>query len=429
MDFHFLHAADIHLDSPLRGLAAYEGAPVDRFRNATRAALERLVAQAIDGGAAFVVIAGDLFDGDWRDFSTGLFLARQLERLRAAGIRVVILAGNHDADSRITRSLPWPDNVHRFRTDRVETLEIAELGVALHGQGFATAAITTNLAGTYPPPIPGRLNIGVLHTALEGHAAHASYAPCRLAQLTGHGYDYWALGHVHERAILSQAPWVAYPGNLQGRHARETGPKGCLSVTVRDGGIVSVEPVDLDVVRWLHAEADVAAAADADAVEELTVHAIARALAEEAGGRPAAVRVTLRGCTPAHGALAMGFDQLEQALRARAMGLAEDCWLERIRLETGPPAEPDAEAVAEGGDLLGVLLAEAETDPDLAAALAEALRPLKEKLPADLLPADPQVPAEEAPLVSALRDGDMVQLISRIRPDLSALAGSAAETV
>ena len=225
MEFHFLHAADIHLDSPLRGLSAYEGAPVDQFRNATREAFRNLVTRAIETRAAFIVIAGDLYDGDWPDFSTGLFLVKELERLNQAGIRAVVLFGNHDADNRITKSLPWPDNAYRFNHKKPETIVFEDLGVALHGQSFARMDVSENLAELYPAPVSGRLNIGVLHTALEGNARHATYAPCSLNQLRNHGYAYWALGHVHAHEVLSRDPWVVFPGNIQGRHIRETGAK------------------------------------------------------------------------------------------------------------------------------------------------------------------------------------------------------------
>jgi DNA repair exonuclease SbcCD nuclease subunit len=105
----FLHAADIHLDSPLTGLERYEGAPVEELRGATRRALENLVELAIERELDFVLIAGDLYDGDWKDHNTGLFFVDRMNRLREAAIPVVIISGNHDAANRMTRSLRRPD--------------------------------------------------------------------------------------------------------------------------------------------------------------------------------------------------------------------------------------------------------------------------------------------------------------------------------
>ncbi len=426
MDFRFLHAADIHLDSPLRGLSAYDGVAVERFRNATREAFRALIDHAIQAGVAFVVIAGDLYDGDWPDFGTGLFLVRELERLRGAGIRAVILYGNHDAQNRITRSLPWPDTAKPFRHDRPDRIPFDDLGVVLHGQSFARMDVTANLVEAYPPPEAGRLNIGVLHTALEGDARHARYAPCRLDQLCRHGYDYWALGHVHAHAILHRDPWVVFPGNLQGRHIREAGPKGCVAVTVRDGRIAAVEPVVLDVARWLAAEADVAGCDDLDQLQARCTAALDDAVLAGAEGRPAAIRLTIRGATALHGTLPDRLDALENALRAALMAHG-DCWLESVRLRTSPPPVADAAGEGEAAGLLARLLGDAAAQPGLAEQLAGALRPLLDKLPADLIAEAIGDAAGEdggdAPLLAALKDGRIAAIIGAVLPDLLALGG------
>ncbi len=149
-DFRFLHTADIHLDSPLHGLSRYEGLPVDEIRGATRAAFDNLVQCAVDAAVDFVLIAGDLFDGDWRDMSTGLYFARAMGRLDQASIPVFLLSGNHDAASVVTRTIPWPPNVRQFGSRRAETHTLPDLGVAIHGQSFSTPAVTENLVLAYP---------------------------------------------------------------------------------------------------------------------------------------------------------------------------------------------------------------------------------------------------------------------------------------
>ena len=160
----FLHAADLHLDSPLRKLERYEGAPAETLRSATRGALDNLVALALDRAVDFVLIAGDIYDGSWRDYNTGLFFASRMSRLGEADIPVFLIAGNHDAASRMTRSLRLPENVHQFPVDRPDTVRLDRLGVAIHGQGFASPAVKENLAAAYPPAVPGYVNIGLLHT-------------------------------------------------------------------------------------------------------------------------------------------------------------------------------------------------------------------------------------------------------------------------
>lgn len=247
--FKFLHAADIHLDSPLLRLDVYEGAPAADIRGATRRAFENLVQTALAETVDFVLLAGDVYDGNWKDYNTGLHFASRLARLREAGIPVLLAAGNHDAASSISRSLRLPDSVRVFPHDRPATVVLEPVNVAVHGQGFGTPAVRVDLSRGYPPPVPGCFNVGLLHTAVNGREGHEPYAPCTLAALREKGYDYWALGHVHQHEVLSEAPLVVFPGNTQGRHARETGPKECVLVTVDDADRTAVDFRPLDIVR------------------------------------------------------------------------------------------------------------------------------------------------------------------------------------
>jgi DNA repair exonuclease SbcCD nuclease subunit len=257
--FRFIHAADPHLDSPLRGLEAHEGAPVETLRGATRKAFENLVNLAIDEAVNFVVIAGDLYDGDWKDYSTGLFFRGQMVKLQAKGIPVYLIAGNHDAASVISKKLTLPENVHVFSTRTAETMEVPGLAAVIHGRGFPHRAVPENLAVDYPAAVPGKFNLGLLHTSLTGRPDHDTYAPCSEQDLRNKGYAYWALGHIHQPEVISEDPWIVFAGNCQGRHARETGPRGCRLVTVKDSlEVASAEWRDLDVVRWQSVEVPLA---------------------------------------------------------------------------------------------------------------------------------------------------------------------------
>ena len=246
----FIHAADIHLDSPLIGLSAYPDAPVEMLRTATRRAFTNLCNKAIELEVDFMVIAGDLYDGSWKDFSTGIFFCKEMGRLNKVGIPVYVLYGNHDAASELTRTLQLPDNVKLFDFRKCSTFILAELNIALHGRSFKDAATTDNLAASYPMPIAGMFNIGVLHTALEGSSVHANYAPCTIAQLHGKGYDYWALGHVHEYHVIRGESMIVFPGNLQGRHVRETGARGAVMVHLDAQGNCHTDRLLVDVLRW-----------------------------------------------------------------------------------------------------------------------------------------------------------------------------------
>jgi DNA repair protein SbcD/Mre11 len=348
----FVHAADLHLDSPLGGLERYEGAPVERIRGATRRALENLVDLCLAEEVDFLLIAGDLFDGDWRDYATGLFLSAQMSRLREGGVRVFLVRGNHDAQSKITRRLDWPENVVELATGRPETVRDERLGLAVHGQGFASASVTEDLAAAYPDAERGLFNVGLLHTALSGRPGHASYAPCTVETLRGKGYDYWALGHVHLREVVCEDPFIVFPGNLQGRHARETGDKGATLVTVREGRVASLEHRPLDVVRWERLCVDAADATCGEDVVEQVRGDLERLAAR--GDVPLwAVRVEVVGASRAHGALQAEGERWANAIRACALDVG-DVWIERVRLRTLPAF--DAEAAASRDDAVGALL-------------------------------------------------------------------------
>jgi predicted phosphodiesterase len=409
----FIHTADIHLDSPLTGLAAYEGAPTDLLRTATRAAFSQLVDAALRQSVDFVVIAGDLYDGDWRDYNTGFFFCREMGRLRQAGIPVFLLYGNHDAESEITQHLRLPDNVKAFSARRAETFRIDALKIALHGRSFRNAATTENLVVGYPDPVPGWLNIGVLHTALEGNAAHAAYAPCSLAQLEAKGFDYWALGHVHEHAVLCESPSVVFPGNLQGRHIRECGPRGAVLVTAVDHRIF-VERLFVDVLRWHHLAIDAFSARTLEDAVRLAADALQSVLQAYSDGRTMAVRVTFSGPSEAHGAL-FG---LEPQLRAEILALAnalgtERVWVEKVCVATSPALDP--EAVKARSDALAdlqAMLEAAEIDADLLSGIGAELGELISRAPRDLV--------ECVPDLHAIRKGEIAPIVKRIAPDLVA---------
>ncbi|MFT8345797.1 metallophosphoesterase family protein [Gluconobacter oxydans] len=396
--FRFLHAADIHLDSPLRGLSRYEGLPEAEIRGSTRRALDRLVETALTEKVDFVVLAGDLYDGSWQDVGTGLYMVRALSRLVQAGIRVVTLSGNHDAQSVIARELPLPDGIDHFSYDAPQTLHWPELGVALHGQSFRDRHVTQDMTRAYPAPVAGCFNIGVLHTSLSGYGEHETYAPCSVETLSAKGYDYWALGHVHAREIVCEHPWIVFPGVLQGRHARETGACGCELVTVEDGIVRSVEFVECDVVRWARLELDVSGMQTMDAVLGAARQAMENALSD-AGGRTVIARIVLTGRSVLHDRLCAS-QAWKEDLRGIAVSMAQgtaQIALEKIRNETSAPVH--RAGVAETREL-DLALEGLMQDDEFLASLPEAFEGFFSALPScverDSLMPDGRFPLEEA---------------------------------
>lgn len=407
----FIHTADLHLDSPLRGLSSYADAPAERLRTATRDAFHNLVSHAIDEQVDLMVIAGDVYDGDWKDFNTGLFFIRQMGRLRQAGIPVYLLYGNHDAESEMTRSLELPDNVHVFSSRKAETYRIDDKKVALHGRSFKVAATTENLLPSYPSPVPGWLNIGVLHTALEGNVAHAAYAPCSMAELQAKGYQYWALGHVHEHWMQRGNVTIAYPGNLQGRHIREQGARGALLVTAEDAEVTDVERLEVDVLRWYELEIDISAAEDRRAAIRLVGQSMERLLDATEGDKPLALRIAFSGQSAVHDTLVSDEGQLRQEVIAQAVALnADRIWVEKVRLLSRAPsvarAMADDEALGALAELESLAMS-AQDDPDFVGSLLTDWQVLLEKLPHDVLQAEPDL--------AGIRQDPHAQLAEQIR--------------
>jgi DNA repair protein SbcD/Mre11 len=414
----FIHTADIHLDSPLRGLSSYEGAPLGVLRDAPRAAFHNLVDAAIEEKVDFMVIAGDLYDGSWRDYNTGLFFISEMGRLHKASIPVYLLYGNHDAESEITKNLTLPANVHRFSAKAPQTFKLESIQVALHGQSFRQAATTDNLAKHYPPAESGYFNIGVLHTALQGHEPHANYAPCSVAELRAKEYDYWALGHVHEASVLSEKPHIVFPGNLQGRHIREPGPRGALLVT-ENAGSIDLSRLDVDVLRWHHLRVDVAGSASFEDVIRQTSAVLGEAYDRRAGGKPMAIRVSFTGRSSMHGQL-FG---MERHLRAEVLGLAaslaaDHIWIEKVLVDTEPELDP--KAMAGRSDALAELqqiLARSGQDAEFLDGLGAELQDLLARLPRDV--------QDQVPQLEAIRKTGVGPLVAELAPTLLArLAGA-----
>lgn len=416
--FKFIHAADIHLDSPLRGLARYEGAPIDRIRGATRQAFKNLVDLAVSEEVDFVLIAGDLYDGDWKDYNTGLFFASEMSRLREAGIRVFIIAGNHDAGSQISRQLSTPENVVRMSTKKPQTIILDDPGVAVHGQGFSKAAITQDLSAAYPNAVEGLFNIGMLHTSATGREGHEPYAPCTVESLLAKGYDYWALGHVHKREMLWEHPMILFPGNIQGRHIRETGAKGCTLVTVDEGRISLAEHRPVDVLRWTMLELDVTGADSPEEVVDNVCSAV-REQMDQNDGRMLAFRVQIAGLCRAHSELMLNINRWVNEIRMAATDVSNGtAWVEKVRIQTQSRAS--FEEMMKREDAVGGLLRSIQqlrADDEEFLAILEDLSDFRRRLPPELQygegAIDLQDPAVRGEIIEDVKQILMSRLLSQ----------------
>lgn len=413
--FKFIHAADVHLDSPLRGLSRYESAPVESLRNACRKAFENLVDVAIEEKVAFVLLAGDLYDGDWKDYSTGIFLSRQVGRLGKNGIPVFSVAGNHDAANRMTRALDCPANMKMLSYRKVETIRLDRCAVAIHGRSFANQHVDQNIVAEFGPAEKGMFNIGLLHTSLNGREGHARYAPCSLDDLRSKGYQYWALGHVHRQEFVSEDPYIVFPGCIQGRHIRETGAKGCVLVTVADGYVSEIEKCPLDVLRWVNCIVDLTDATDMTAVLERTRLSISRESAS-ADGRPMAMRIRFEGATPISNELAAYPERFEQRIKALGAEIAgDDLWIERVEMAT--TGKLDLRAVLRDGSAFGKLLEgilATPARPDEISGLEDVIATVRQKLPSEALGKDSPLDLDEPRTLERLVDEAKQMLAGRL---------------
>jgi len=413
--FKFIHAADVHLDSPLRGLSRYESAPEDAIRDACRRAFENLVDLALEEKVAFVLLAGDLYDGDWKDYSTGIFFNQMMGRLNRHHISVYIVAGNHDAANRMTKALESPDNLTILSSRKVEKITLDEVAVTIYGQSFGTQHVDKNLAAGFPAAENGMFTIGLLHTSLDGREGHAVYAPCSADDLRSKGYQYWALGHIHKQEIVSEDPWIVFPGCIQGRHIRETGAKGCVLVTVEDGAVSAVEKIPLDVLRWVQCSVDLTDAAEMREVLDRTRTAIERER-NAADGQPVAMRIRCTGATLLSDKLSAYPERFEQQIKALGAEIAgDDLWIERV--EQATVNKQDLESVLSEDSAFGKLLQDilaTSDNPDEISGLGEVISTLRKKIPPEVFGENSVMAFDDRQIIERLVEEAKHMLIGRL---------------
>jgi exonuclease SbcD len=411
----FIHAADLHLDSPLTGLRERADSRAEDIAGATLRAFREMIRFAIDEKVDLVVIAGDIFDGDWSDYKSGLEFVAGLAALNKADIRVAMVRGNHDAANKMSRRLKWPDNTYEFPSRGPKTHVIDHLGVALHGQSFPTGAVPQNLAQHYPAARGDLFNIGLLHTSGSGPCAHATYAPCSVADLTAKGYDYWALGHVHTRSSLCDSPPIVFPGNLQGRHINEPGERGFMLVTVENNRIQEVRFVPIDVLRWRRLEVNLFKATSFDEALVAIGSEFESALAG-ADGRPLAVRLTLFGATSLHGELIARSETLEAECDSLALTASGEIWIEQIQINTTPSSTLSSVDGSIGA--LATLIGTIASDSAEASDFRRSIEPGLQKTPIEIRREAGLEPLTDERFASVLADADAMlrhRLISKGR--------------
>ncbi|CDX15120.1 Metallophosphoesterase [Mesorhizobium sp. ORS 3324] len=346
MAFRFVHTADIHLDSPLRSLALRNPELAELVGDASRQAFTAIVDLCLAERVDALVIAGDLYDGDQTSMKTARFFASQMTRLHQAGVRVYMIRGNHDAMSRITKQLVLPDTVTIFGGRSQSVVQPGSgLDVAFHGLSFASPKAPESLLPKYAGPQKGAANIGIMHTSLAGSPGHDVYAPCSVADLHGHGFDYWALGHIHVRQVHSGASTLVMPGIPQGRDINEAGEKSVTLVTVRDDRSVDIEERLTSVAQFERVSVDLTGTSEwSEAV--IRIRAGLEQARMQARSRYLVARLGLVGTSALSWSLMRDRD-LAVAEAEQAAEQVGDTWVERLDLDLSAPVLRDSGNVAD----------------------------------------------------------------------------------
>jgi len=378
--FSFVHAADLHLDSPFSALGLQHPHLADIMRSATFEAFESIVQLCLDEGVDFLLVAGDVYDGEDRSLRAQVRFRDGLKRLSLAGIRSFVVHGNHDPLNGWSSQLEWPGEVHLFG-DHAEIIEIRRgpaLLATVEGISYPAKEEKRNLSRLFKGNT-GAFHIGLLHANLGSNTGHEPYAPCSLEDLMRAGIDYWALGHVHNQRILSDGhPWVCYPGNTQGRNIRETGERGCILARVSETGEIDCDLRSTDVVRWATKDLSITKMVTEEDLLK-GIEKICRKTALEASGRPVVLRLSLGGRGPLFGKLSSphALQDLTETARDIGMAFTPFIWIEQIKGAVNPLL--DLEMRREEGSFLGELLRyskELVHDPELSSLLREELSPL-----------------------------------------------------
>ncbi|MGP9788526.1 metallophosphoesterase family protein [Roseinatronobacter sp. NSM] len=402
MAFRFIHTADLHLDSPLRSLALRDPDLASLVGGATRMALRNIIDLCLSERVDALLISGDLYDGSQTSMKTARFLASELARLNEAGIRAFLIRGNHDAESRITRELTLPPCVHLF--DGRAGLELLEHGpqrIAVHGLSFREPKAPESLLPKYRPPVGDAVNIGLMHTSLNGAAGHDPYAPCALSDLQASGFDYWALGHIHKRAVYPGAACVVMPGIPQGRDIGEVDGGSVTLVTVDDGGALNLEERSVALAAFCIVPVDVTGMNDWN-----DLLASMRTALERADRRAPhlVARLRLTGATPLAQRLLRDQDLALAEAQELARGMGQT-WVEKLVLDLGNTPSVTGELAQ-----LAALINDDFRHSDSFTATLEEMRATLQAA----LPPDPALRAQFDQLDPAIIDDGLAQVLARL---------------
>ncbi|MCF6094718.1 DNA repair exonuclease [Microaerobacter geothermalis] len=380
--FRFVHAADLHLDSPFQGLSSSQPEHIKRvIRQSTFQSFDQLIQLCVDEHVDFLLIAGDVYDGADRSLQAQLYFKKGMERLNQVGIQVFLVHGNHDPEDGKMATLTYPENLHVFPSDKVSGVPFCKGGqevARIYGISYPRAKVTENLAALFRREEDVPYAIGLLHANVDSSPEHGNYAPCSINDLVAAQMDYWALGHIHHRQILRQDPPIVYPGNIQGRSVKELGSRGCYLVDVSADGKVKLDYKSLDSIRWFVKGISIQGLQ----TEEELLQQFSRIIEEtqmESEGKPAIVRWIIEGKGRLHQSFqdARFVQDLLEEIRLQGDGF-NFVWAESIHVKTGQ--EVNKQEIMKQEHVLGEFLRHLhhlkQNDEELKSKVEEMLHPV-----------------------------------------------------
>jgi DNA repair exonuclease SbcCD nuclease subunit len=366
----FIHTADLHLDTPFKGLLQINKDLADKIKNATFKAFEKIIDTCISEKVDFLLIAGDIFDREYKSLGAQLKFIEQLTRLSRVNIATYFICGNHDPLCSWLSQLDLPDKVYRFSSKEVEKVVFSknrEPLVDIYGISYQDKAITENISLRYQiADLKSTFSIAMLHGNLGSESTHGNYAPFTLSDLKNSNFDYWALGHIHSRQVISQkSPVIIYPGNPQGRDFGEKGSKGCYLVELQTGYDPKLSFIPTQLIKFEEITVDLTDINQLTALND----AITNSIESDLHNDNTIIRVTLAGRTPLHYQLIAADSQVSilEQLNTDAFNQTPFRFVDSIRINTKP--DLNIEQLRNGGDFLAELIREfdnIEKDPAMA---------------------------------------------------------------
>ncbi|MGD9678658.1 MAG: exonuclease SbcCD subunit D [Vulcanibacillus sp.] len=337
----FIHAADLHLDSPFKGLIHIPENIYKEIQNSTFQAYDKIIEYCIEHKVDFLLLSGDIFDLEERSIKAQIYFLKGLEKLNNYGIKVYLIHGNHDPlDDLLKTNVKWPANVYSFSSEKVEEHIFSKDNVnvaSIYGRSYPNKAFKENIVQDYIVRDTNLFNIGLLHTNVDGNKEHDSYAPTTLSELKKSAIDYWALGHIHKGKILSdKAPTIVYSGNPQGRNIKETGLKGCLLVEVDKSNISSIKWLTTSRITWEQFDIDISETESYDQLVNVIESKLEKLLFNSEF--PLIVRINVLGRSDLHFELHKDdkLEEIQEILNKLYSNQSKWLLVESIKLNTKP---------------------------------------------------------------------------------------------